>query len=840
MKERAARLYREPNPQEEEEEEEEEEEDDEDDDDDGDDEDEEEDDRKENLNLTVVGHERNPMETTPNQYHLLNRSHSSSEDVGTDAGEDNKTMDNSLGRELIVSQGISNLEPRVGMEFDSEEAARIFYNAYARRVGFSIRASDFYRSKRTGKLTSRKFVCAREGFHKRKDMLKRPRASNREGCKASMQVKKQDSGKWVIVKVLKDHNHELAASKKVHSLRSHRHLYHAAKSLVESFEEAEVASGRTRSMSREKSHFTERDCGKSIRSGQQSSLGRDAQNLLDYFKRVQAENPAFFYAIQVDECQCMRNVFWADARSRMAYKYFGDVVNLDMTYKMNQYRLSFVSFTGVNHHLQTVLFGCALLTDESESSFVWLFNTWVAAMSRRHPNTIVTNRDKCVRAAIARVLQGTRHCFCKWHVIREVLEKVSPVFHAHRNFEPELNKCINLTETIDEFELSWGSLLNRYNLGENEWLQSLYDVRRQWVPVYLRDTFFAQVSTTHQNENINSFFDGYVNAQTTLQEFLRQYEKALESCYQKEVEADMETIHTKPFLKTASPIERQAAGLYTRKIFMKFQEELFETCAYIADKFEEDGAVNLYKVAKFGEDHKACTVAFNISELMASCSCRMFESSGILCRHVLTVFRVVNVLSLPSHYIWKRWTRNAKSGIALDERGTERESLTLRYNSLFQGAIKLAEEGATSVDIYDVAVRALREALDKVAAAKNNVVRVVHQDTQAFENYHGDNTSEGSQAENTMDQISPEQIPKSKGITLNSRFKPGLEKAIRKTRTCVICNQSNHNCRICPKLKVIGSKAIGDSEMGHSSRGVSYIVGQSSTQDSCTKSCRDA
>ena len=63
-----------------------------------------------------------------------------------------------------------------------------------------------------------------------------------------------------------------------------------------------------------------------------------------------------FYAIQVDENRNMRNCFWADARSRMTYQYFGDVT-FDSTYLPNYYGMSFVPFTGVNHHHQSVMFG---------------------------------------------------------------------------------------------------------------------------------------------------------------------------------------------------------------------------------------------------------------------------------------------------------------------------------------------------------------------------------------------------------------------------------------------------------------------------------------------------
>lgn len=49
----------------------------------------------------------------------------------------------------------------------------------------------------------------------------------------------------------------------------------------------------------------------------------------------------------------------------------------------------------------------------------------------------------------------------------------------------------------------------------------------------------------------------------------------------------------------------------------------------------------------------------------------MFELSGIICWHILAIFRVANVLTLPSHYLLKLWTRNAESGVTLDEHTLE-------------------------------------------------------------------------------------------------------------------------------------------------------------------------
>ncbi|XP_062081479.1 protein FAR1-RELATED SEQUENCE 9 [Humulus lupulus] len=456
----------------------------------------------------------------------------------------------------------------------------------------------------------------------------------------------------------------------------------------------------------------------------QRTLGGGGQHVLDYLKRMQAENPAFFYAVHSDSEHSGGNILWADASARLNYTHFGDTVIFDTTYRTHRYRLPFASFTGFNHHGQPVLFGCALILNESESSLVWLFQTWLHAMSGRSPASITTDPERLIQSAVARVLPGTRHRFCKWAIFRETKEKLPQLYQSQPTFETEFKKCVNESETINEFESSWESLLQRYYTMDNEWLQSMYSARQQWVPVYMRDAFFGEVSGTEGSGGLNLFFDGFVNASTTIQMFVKQYEKAIVSWHEKELKADYDTTNTTPVLKTPSPMEKQAANLYTKRIFKKFQEELVETLANPATKIDDSGTVATYRVAKFGEDHKANAVSFNSFEMKASCSCQMFEYSGIICRHVLAVFRAKNVLTLPSQYVLKRWTRNAKAGPVVEEHASDlpvhfRDSLTVRYNNLRQEAIKYVEEGAKSIHIYNVALDALHEAAKKVASIKN-------------------------------------------------------------------------------------------------------------------------
>ncbi|GAB2270106.1 Protein FAR1-RELATED SEQUENCE 5 [Dionaea muscipula] len=93
-----------------------------------------------------------------------------------------------------------------------------------------------------------------------------------------------------------------------------------------------------------------------------------------------------------------------DPRARMAYQCFGDVVTFDTTYHTNKYDMPFAPFTGVNHHFQSIQFGCALLQDETEVTFMWLFSTWLQAMGGCPPVSIITDQDPAMKAAISKVV----------------------------------------------------------------------------------------------------------------------------------------------------------------------------------------------------------------------------------------------------------------------------------------------------------------------------------------------------------------------------------------------------------------------------------------------------
>ncbi|GLT53263.1 hypothetical protein SLA2020_265460 [Shorea laevis] len=146
---------------------------------------------------------------------------------------DDELSDDLDGNDNMIQPSLQNfplnlepLEPFVGMEFESAEDAREFYEMYGRRMGFTIRNNRTRRSLKDNSIIGREFVCSKEGFriekyaNRRNGILPSQRAT-REGCNAMMRIAAKDGGKWVIYGFVKEHNHELNPSK-IPPRRSHR------------------------------------------------------------------------------------------------------------------------------------------------------------------------------------------------------------------------------------------------------------------------------------------------------------------------------------------------------------------------------------------------------------------------------------------------------------------------------------------------------------------------------------------------------------------------------------------------------------------------------------------
>uniref|UniRef100_A0ACD5XZL2 Uncharacterized protein n=1 Tax=Avena sativa TaxID=4498 RepID=A0ACD5XZL2_AVESA len=293
------------------------------------------------------------------------------------------------------AEPINMLEPRKGMMFDNEDDAMMFYKGYAKKKRFGV-----IRTTRNGEDNKIKYftlACSRQGKaqYSLKNLFK-PNPSTRMQCPCKINFCRRGE-KFSITSVTLDHNHPTSPSKS-RFLRCHKKLDLDAKRRLELNDQAGIRMNKnfgslvTQAGGYEKLEFGEKECRNYLQETRRLKLGAgDAHAVYQYFLRMQSKDPDFFHLMDVAEDGRLRNVFWADARSRATYESYSDVITFDTTYLTNKYSMPFAPFVGVNHHGESVLLGCGLLSNEDTETFVWLFKSWLCCMLNKPPSAIITD-----------------------------------------------------------------------------------------------------------------------------------------------------------------------------------------------------------------------------------------------------------------------------------------------------------------------------------------------------------------------------------------------------------------------------------------------------------------
>jgi zinc finger SWIM domain-containing protein 3 len=225
----------------------------------------------------------------------------------------------------------------------------------------------------------------------------------------------------------------------------------------------------------------------------------------------------------------------------MDYKCFGDAVSFDTTFQTNKFEIPFAPLLGTNHHKQTIIFGAALICNETIPSFIWLFQTFLTAMSEKHPSTIFTDQDAAMAGAIAYVFPNTSHHLCLWHIYLNAAKHLSHVIYKHpKKFLPAFKSCVYEDRSEECFKKKWNELLTEYSLEENSWMLNLYDLREKWAAIY-RDSFTADMTTTQRSEGINNVFKKRFRRKLGLSELIMECEKVSASLRENELYEDFKS-----------------------------------------------------------------------------------------------------------------------------------------------------------------------------------------------------------------------------------------------------------------------------------------------------------
>lgn len=625
-----------------------------------------------------------------------------------------------ISENIIFRNGEEDQEPKVGMVFESYDDVFRFYKEYGHRKGFGvvIKRSWF----RKGKCRRADLSCWKSGCGSTSQQSSLSKPTTKTNCPAMITVRNWKDDLLFVTDVFLEHNHLLSPSK-ARYFRCNRKLPTSMGKRSDCNDETGICvSGKSVLQQNGGPVGISIDQNKCMnyihKEGTLKLKEGDAIAICEYFLHMQRKNPNFFYLLDWDEEGYLRNLFWADAKSRASYDYFGDIVTFDTTYLINKYDSPFASFVGVNHHGQLVLFGCGLLASGTSENYVWLFEAWLSCMLGRSPKAIITDQCMTIQYAVSEVFPESRHRFCLWHILKKMPEKLGNL-DQYKSIKKEVKKIIYDSMTISDFEGGWKRMIEEFGLEMHKWLQELYESRHFWVPVFLKNIFWAGMSTTHRSQYMNSYFDEYVNSKTSLQQFISLYEMALQDNYEKEAQADFESFNGSRHLLTQFPMEEKLSKLYTLNMFRKFQDELKATIHCNISIIKVDGSITYFEVRECGFENdstdgkrrgfKNFEVSYNVCGTEVECTCQGFNFEGIVCRHALSVLKFCQQYNLSSKYILDRWRKDFKSFHALSHSSDKAVATNEleRYDFLTKRSLQMVELAASSDSNFQLVMKLL-------------------------------------------------------------------------------------------------------------------------------------
>lgn len=168
-------------------------------------------------------------------------------------------------------------------------------------------------------------------------------------------------------------------------------------------------------------------------------------------------------------------------------------------------------------------------------------------------------------------------------------------------------------------------------------------------------------------------------------------------------------------IKTCIPIEEHARSFLTPFAFSALQHELV-LAMQCAPSEMADGS---YLVHHFKKMDGERLVIWIPEDEQIHCSCKEFESSGILCRHAFRVLILKNYFQLPENYYPSRWRRENSLAFYDDQETQSNDDEWLQvYQSLTE---TLFAESSITKERFNYVRRELPKELRRILSDVRNM-----------------------------------------------------------------------------------------------------------------------
>jgi predicted DNA-binding protein (UPF0251 family) len=302
-------------------------------------------------------------------------------------------------------------------------------------------------------ITSKVLLCnceGKRGKDKRDHLTKDPRAETRTNCQVRLNLKfERSSKKYKVVGFVSEHNHPLQKPEACYLIPSQRKVSEVARVDIELADRSGIRLKAAHELHSRQAGgirgigYTEVDHSNCLRDQRKQAMKYGAAvAMTKYFARRALENPSFKHFEDTTEDQEIANIVWTDGKMIAAYARFGDVVVFDTTFGTNNEKWAFGVFVGFNHFREIVIFGAALMCDQTKDSFEWVFTMFLEAHGGKKPITIFTDQDIAMGAALEKIMPDTRHGLCVWHIGQNCLKHLSRYNKDGMNITGKFSACM--------------------------------------------------------------------------------------------------------------------------------------------------------------------------------------------------------------------------------------------------------------------------------------------------------------------------------------------------------------------------------------------------------------
>ncbi|XP_062080736.1 protein FAR1-RELATED SEQUENCE 5-like [Humulus lupulus] len=284
-------------------------------------------------------------------------------------------------------------------------------------------------------------------------------------------------------------------------------------------------------------------------------------------------------------------------------------------------------------------------------------------MNNKPPKVVVTDKDLAMENAIQSVMPYAVHRLCAWHLQNNVY-----VNAPYPSFKKKFNELLYQYCTEEEFKAIWTSMISDFNFEDKRWVSQTYNNRKSWAECFLRGSFFGGFRTTQRSESINFYLSYFHTSKLKLKDLVSQVDKATQGICYTEREDDFISNHTSLIFPSnvLHQYYQKASIVLTRNIYEKVATQITSALAYSINSIEVAFEYKLYSLTHFPKGLVRSRVRNHNHDGPINCTCMLFESVGIPCRHIFAVLKHLNPPCIPETLFKERWKKDAKNIINLN------------------------------------------------------------------------------------------------------------------------------------------------------------------------------